>query len=118
MQDQKIFHLALASPDVHLLVISCTGYLAYQIYFYYKILPPLSIKRYKIDGKSTPVVLINSNRFVKTILQGIVSFLPLFFLVFVLQERSQYWLPGLLILTILFEIVIQSIEYSKREYIM
>lgn len=118
LNDVKVFTLAMITTNASVILLSCSSYFLYQCYGFFWLKPNYNIKRFKINGESTPVIMVKTNQLLKSTLLIIIHFLPLFFVVFMLNKSPATWLPGLLVIVLCLELVAQLIEHDTKKYTM
>lgn len=118
LNEVKVFSLAMTATNASVILLSCGGYFLYQCYGFFWVKPNYNIKRFKINGKSQPVILINTDQQFKSTVLAIIHFLPLFFVVFMLNQSATTWLSGLLVIVLCLELVAQLIVYDKKKYVI
>lgn len=118
LNEVKVFSLAMTATNASVILLSCGGYFLYQCYGFFWVKPNYNIKRFKINGKSQPVILINTDQQFKSTVLAIIHFLPLFFVAFMLNQSATTWLPGLLVIVLCLELVAQLIVHDKKKYVI
>lgn len=117
LNEVKVFSSAMTTTNASAILLSCGSYFLYQCYEFFWLKPNYTIKRFKIKGESTPVIMVNSKHLYKSTCVTIIHFLPFFFIVFfILNSSATNWLTGLLIIILGLELVAQLIEHKNKSH--
>ena len=114
LDEVKVFSSAMNETNESIILLSCGSYFLYQCYVFFWLKPNYNIKRFKINGESKPVTMVNSNQLYTSTCATIIHFLPFFFIVFILNHSATTWLTGLLIIVLILELIAQLIEHKTK----